>query len=174
MTLAVDFHTGLADPLGFACRLVRKAWRSGKRVVVTGVPEQLDTLDTLLWTFESTEFVPHARLRAGQSIAPALSRTPIWLADAPSDALADIALAGTAPKDTALNVTALNVTAPDDSKPTDVLVNLGPGVAPDAGRFERLIEIVGDAGDALSSGRQRWRSHAAAGRAPVNHKQAVG
>ena len=143
----VEFHTGVADKLGFACRLVRKAWRSGKRVVVTGAPEPLDQLDALLWIFEQGEFVPHARLRAGQAIAPLLARTPIWLADAPVDALAGGA-------------------------PAEVLINLGPDLAADAGRFERLIEIVADAADDIASGRQRWRSHVAAGLTPTNHKQA--
>jgi hypothetical protein len=31
----VEFHTGVDEPLGFACRLLRKAYRKGSRVLVT-------------------------------------------------------------------------------------------------------------------------------------------
>ena len=76
---AVDFHTGLADPLRFACRLLRKALRQGARVQVSAPPDVLDTLDRLLWTFEDKEFLPHVRQPgAPQSLA---LRTPIWLCE---------------------------------------------------------------------------------------------
>ena len=81
---AVDFHTGLADPLRFACRLLRKALRQGARVQVTAPPDVLETLDRLLWTFEDKEFLPHVR-QPGASQSQAL-RTPIWLCE---HALAD-------------------------------------------------------------------------------------
>ena len=38
MTVPVDFHTGVADPVAFACRLLRKACRQGARVLVTAPP----------------------------------------------------------------------------------------------------------------------------------------
>ena len=81
----VEFHTGVADPIGFACRLLRKAYRSGARVVVTAPPDQLAELDRALWTFGAQEFVPHVAVRGA---APStLARTPIWLAPrAPADA----------------------------------------------------------------------------------------
>jgi DNA polymerase-3 subunit chi len=135
----VDFHTGVADKLGHTCRLLRKAWRAGNGVVVAGSPEQLSRLDGLLWTFEPGEFIPHARLRAGEAIMPRLARTPIWLADVPADAGA-----------------------------RDLLVNLGPGLAVGFERFPRVIEIVAEAPDEVSSGRQRWRQYVAAGLAPTN------
>jgi DNA polymerase-3 subunit chi len=83
----VEFHTGVADPLAFACRLLRKAYRSGVRVQVTAPAATLAALDRQLWTFEERDFVPHVRL-PGASTAVA-ARTPIWLvaqaglADAP-------------------------------------------------------------------------------------------
>jgi DNA polymerase-3 subunit chi len=99
----VEFHTGVADPLVFACRLLRKAYRAGVRVQVSAPEQTLAALDRQLWTFEEREFVPHARL-PGASPA-VVARTPIWLvaesglpgappvlvnlgADAPRDALA--------------------------------------------------------------------------------------
>lgn len=74
----VEFHTGVADPLAYACRLLRKAYRSGARVLVTAPPATLALLDRALWTFEEREFVPHVR-QPGAAEAVA-ARTPIWLA----------------------------------------------------------------------------------------------
>ena len=144
----IEFHSGVADKLGHTCRLVRKAWRAGHRVVVTGSPEQLSRLDVQLWTFEPGEFIPHARLRAGASVPTPLLRTPVWLADQPAD-------------------------LPDDGGEGRVLVNLGPEPAAGFDRFSRLIEIVAQAADEVSSGRLRWRHYLAAGLAPTNLAQGV-
>jgi DNA polymerase-3 subunit chi len=111
---------------------------------VTGAPEQLSRLDGLLWTFDADDFIPHARLRAGQAIPPRLARTPVWLADAPAEAGA-----------------------------TDVLVNLGPDGVPGHERWARVVEIVAESADDAASGRQRWRQYLAAGVTPANHSQAA-
>ncbi|MBL8349516.1 MAG: DNA polymerase III subunit chi [Burkholderiaceae bacterium] len=142
----VDFHTGVADPLGHTCRLVRKAWRSGHRVVVTGSPELLARLDLALWTFDPGDFIPHARLRAGQAAASLLERTPVWLADRPGD-------------------------APAAEGVGEVLVNLGPETPAGFERYPRVIEIVAQPDDAVASGRQRWRRYQSLGLAPTNHPQ---
>ncbi len=73
------FHTGVGDKVGYACRLLRKAWRQRARVVVAGDAATLARLDTALWTFDPQDFVPHARL-AG-AVPPRLARTPIWLVE---------------------------------------------------------------------------------------------
>lgn len=140
----IAFHTGLADKASYTCRLLRKAWRQGARVAVTGAPELLNRLDALLWTFEQEEFVPHARLRAQTRPDAALARTPIWLVD---DAQAFSAF----------------------NEP-QVLVNLGPGAATGFERFTRVIEIVGDAAEDAQAGRQRWRHYQGAGFKPVLHE----
>lgn len=142
----VEFHSGVSDKLGHTCRLVRKAWRAGHRVVVTGSPEQLSRLDVQLWTFEPGEFIPHARLRAGATVPLSLKRTPIWLADRPADLADDVAEG-------------------------QVLVNLGPGPAADVDRYARLIDIVAQAADEVAGGRLRWRHYLAAGLAPSNLSQ---
>lgn len=77
MPASVEFHTGVEDPVGFACRLLRKAYRSGARVAVTAPPALLAVLDQALWTFSPQEFIPHLR-RPGSTDQAA--RTPIWLA----------------------------------------------------------------------------------------------
>lgn len=142
MTDQVDFHTGLGDKLPYACRLLRKAWRAGRRVVVTGDARELARLDQLLWTFDPGEFIPHARLRSGERPEPRMRRTPLWLAEQPADAGA-----------------------------CDVLVNLGPGLLADAALPARTIELVASDADEVAAGRQRWRQHLSAGRQPVNHPQ---
>ncbi|NRF69855.1 DNA polymerase III subunit chi [Aquincola sp. S2] len=145
MTTEVAFHTGLADKPAYACRLLRKAWRQGAQVVVTGAPEALNRLDVLLWTFEHEEFLPHARLRAGAAPDPLLeARTPIWLADGIEDWAAP-----------------------------QVLVNLGPGIAPGFDRFARVIDLVGSDDEDARFGRQRWRDYLAAGFKPQLHDAAA-
>lgn len=75
----VAFHFNVPDKLAYSCRLLRKAWGSGARVVVTGEPQTLSRLDLMLWTFSALEFVPHCHVTA----APAtLAATPVVLADA--------------------------------------------------------------------------------------------
>jgi DNA polymerase-3 subunit chi len=75
----VEFHTGVADPAEFACRLLRKACRQGVRVLVTAPADTLAVLDRLLWTFDERDFVPHVRMPG--AAAPVAARTPIWLAN---------------------------------------------------------------------------------------------
>lgn len=76
----VEFHTGVAEPLSFACRLLRKAVRQGARVQVTAPEVTLEALDRLLWTFEERDFVAHVRMPGA---APSVSRrTPLWLSTA--------------------------------------------------------------------------------------------
>ena len=73
----VEFHTGVADPVAFACRLLRKAAHQGERVQVTAPPAVLSQLDRSLWTLEAQGFVPHVRMPGAP--AAVAGRTPIWL-----------------------------------------------------------------------------------------------
>ena len=141
--MELDFHTGVDEPLAYTCRLLRKGWRSGRSLVVTGPPQALNELDQLLWTFESGEFIPHLRLEAGGSVSAPLQRTPIWLVD---EALA----------------------APW----RDVLVHLGSAAPPGLTKFKRLIEVVGTSPEQVQAGRQRWRQYLNLGLKPQNHSQA--
>lgn len=56
----ISFHVNTPDKVGYACRLLRKAWSSGSKVAVTADPEVLQQLDAALWTFSATDFIPHA------------------------------------------------------------------------------------------------------------------
>ncbi|HET9644570.1 MAG TPA: DNA polymerase III subunit chi [Burkholderiaceae bacterium] len=134
----VAFHTGIDDTLSYACRLLRKAYRQGARVVVTGSAELLQRLDRQLWIFEPLEFVPHLRLKAGAAPTPHQLRTPIWLAES-------------------------GARAPH----LEVLVNLGPEIPEDGPSFTRIIELVSSDPEGLAAGRQRWRAYETQGLGPV-------
>ena len=73
----VDFHTNVADKIGYACRLARKAYMARNQVVLlTEDAIELAALDAALWTLSETDFLPH--VRAGDALAP---QTPIVLTD---------------------------------------------------------------------------------------------
>jgi DNA polymerase III subunit chi len=56
----IDFYRYAPDKLRFACRLAAIAWEREKRVVVYAPDAALRIeFDRLLWTFQSTKFVPH-------------------------------------------------------------------------------------------------------------------
>lgn len=128
--MKVEFHSGVADKLAVACRLLRKAQAAGASVAVCGERATLDRLDVALWTFEPQSFVAHARLKAGAVVAPRLARTSTWLVD---DAAA----------------------APS----REVLLNLGPAMVECWEEFSRVIEIVSADADDADAGRQRWRRY---------------
>jgi len=78
----IDFYHYAEDKLRYACRLAATVAERGNRLVVYAPDAQvLSAFDCLLWTFQSTRFVPHCR--AADAIAP---QTPVILA-AGEDAL---------------------------------------------------------------------------------------
>ena len=77
----VAFHFNVPDKVGYACRLLRKATAAGSKVVVTGEPDLLRTLDTELWTFSPLEFIPHCH--AASSEPEVVAASPVLLADSP-------------------------------------------------------------------------------------------
>ena len=59
----IDFYTRCADPLRVAVQLVAKAWPQHGHVRVLTADEQMTAaLDTLMWTWPATGFMPHCRL----------------------------------------------------------------------------------------------------------------
>jgi DNA polymerase-3 subunit chi len=130
----VEFHHGVGDKLAYACRLLRKAYRSGARVVVTGQASQLKELDRQLWTFDEPDFLPH--ILVGEApVAPRLHDTPVWLTTQPASAPGHPA----------------------------VLVNLGDVLPDGLDHFQRLFEVVSLQPDDRQRGRQRWRAYEAMG-----------
>jgi DNA polymerase-3 subunit chi len=128
--MKVEFHSGVTDKLGAACRFLRKAHDAGAQVVVCGDTALLDRLDAALWTFDPLSFVPHARLKGGAAVPAALARTPAWLVDDPTAA------------------------------PTrQILLNLGTAMVDDWARFARVVEIVSNDPADADAGRLRWRRY---------------
>jgi DNA polymerase-3 subunit chi len=128
----VEFHTGLADKIGAACRFLGKAHAAGASVVVCGDRASLDRLDTALWTFEPLSFVAHLRVSDATS-GPALSRTPIWLVEDGPAAL----------------------------PARQLLVNIGQAMVESWHTFERVVELVSMQAEDVNAGRLRWRQYAA-------------
>ena len=139
----IHFHFNVPDRLLYACRLLRKAVRSGSGVAVTAPAPTLSRLDRALWTFEPQEFLPHLLLRPGDAPPQRLRATPIWL-----------------------------VEQADQAAHQPVLVHLGEEPAEGFESFKRLVEIVStDAGE-RDSARRRWKHYAGRGYAIVKFDQA--
>lgn len=131
----VEFHHGMADKIGYACRLLRKAYRSGAHVVVTADEATLKTLDKQLWVWEDQEFIPHILVLQGRAVAERQLQTPIWITDQPA-------------------------TAPVDST---TLINLGPSLPDGLDRFDRLFEVVTTEPEDRQAGRRRWKQYESMG-----------
>ena len=80
----IAFHFNAPDRLAYVCRLLRKAAAADAQLVVVGPSDQLDRLDSDLWTFSASDFVPHCGTQAEPEV---LAATPVVLA-AQSDGLA--------------------------------------------------------------------------------------
>lgn len=145
MAVQVEFHTGVDDELGFACRLLRKAYHKGARVLVRAPSARLVQLDRELWTFAEREFLPHLRVPAAGQLPPLAARTPIWLVDGEPPA-------GCPP----------------------VLVNLGAAMPTSLQGLQRVIEIVGTDPDEAQRGRARWKAYKAQGLDVTHHGAGAG
>ena len=75
----IDFHVNAPDPIGYACRLVRKAYRAGQHVVVCcDDPARLQAFDEALWSVSPHDFVPHVA-----ASDPLAAETPVLLTASP-------------------------------------------------------------------------------------------
>jgi DNA polymerase-3 subunit chi len=73
----IDFHTNIPDKLSYACRLARKAYSAGaKLVLLTEDADQAARLNEALWSLSETDFLPH--VMAGDPLA---AHTPIIVTD---------------------------------------------------------------------------------------------
>ena len=77
MTREVAFHFNAPDKVGYACRLLRKAYRSGARLWVRVPDDLLGALDSALWTQVPGDFIPHSRPDDPDAMR---ARSPIHLA----------------------------------------------------------------------------------------------
>ena len=130
---AIEFHTGIDDPVGFAVRLLRKAYRQRVRVLVTATAPVLDQISRQLWLAHEREFIAHVRV--GCCLPGQAARTSLWLATAVAEV---------------------------EHEP-EVVINVGAAAPADVGRLQRLIEGVAADAEGAAEGRQRWRQYKAAG-----------
>ena len=126
----IEFHVNLPDKLHYSCRLLRKAYRSSARAVVTAEPDILQQLDQLLWTYSAIEFLPHCR---SDSALHTVAVTPILLTE--------------------------QLDACPASGTGSVLVNLGQQVPAGFEQFERLIEVASSEEFDRLAGRERWKHY---------------
>ncbi len=140
----IDFHFNVPDKLAYSCRLLRKAYGSGAKIVVTGDAACLEQLDRLLWTFSPTEFIPHCHAAAEDLMDTTLLSSSVVLAESPKN-----------------------------SAHSGVLVNLGSAVPQEFERFERFIELVTEAEADRQQARQRWKYYADRGYSLKRHNLAA-
>lgn len=136
----VAFYLNAPDRQGHACRLLRKAYLKGARVVAWVDAQAMQPLDSALWTLSSGEFIPHA----GPDDTTLVQRhSPIWL------------------------VTALPPA--EEVPPGAVLVNLRAAFPVGFEAFARVIEVVTLDDSDRQQARERWRQYRALGIEPQHH-----
>lgn len=136
----VVFHFNVAEKRIHACRLLRKAYLQGARLLAVAEPQELDPLDAALWTLAGRDFIPHARLSDPLEVQ---AHSPIFLVgEWPTEAphLQD-----------------------------RVLVNLSSGFLSGFERFVRVIEVVSRDQPDREQARERWKVYRAAGIEPTHH-----
>ena len=142
----VNFYTLSSDDeqsrLQFACRLAEKAAGLGHSVFLQVEHDAAARqLDSLLWEYRSSSFLPHGLASAKNSEVHSAGTPPV--------------LIGTSKQDTA---------------GLDVLINLSaePCVEPD--RYQKINEILSADPDVLAAGRVSYRSYQNLGYALETHK----
>jgi len=141
---AVAFHTGVADKVPYACRLVRKARQQELTAWVTGPLEVLTRLDESLWVDVPADFLAHCLVDRAQPNWGVLRRTPVWLSEGGVDPQAGVGL-------------------------PSVWIHLGgePDLQPE--QFAKVIEVVGEDSQERQAARQRWRAYESRGLSPAHH-----
>ncbi len=133
----IDFHTNIADKLSYACRLTRKAYGAGGKLVLLAEDAvQAASLNEALWTVSETDFLPHVML--GDALT---ARTPIivtWIGnDGHGGNGGDSAGEAGLPHG-------------------DMLVNLTRLTPTNVDRFERVFEIISTDELDAAAGRKRY------------------
>jgi DNA polymerase-3 subunit chi len=77
----IDFYFEAEDKLQVACRLSAKATQQKLRVLIYAADEaQAQVIDKMLWTWQSTGFLPHCLTRS-----PLAVQTPVLITHDPED-----------------------------------------------------------------------------------------
>jgi DNA polymerase III subunit chi len=135
----VAFHVNVPDPMGHACRLVRKGYLLGMTMLVVGDARQTALLNKQLWSLRSVDFVPHC---LSDDASAVVERSAVVLAA---------------------------TTASVPVRAFDALVNLAPEMPASFASFARVFEVVSFADAELAAARQRWRTYQRAGLEPKQH-----
>ena len=126
----ISFYFNVPSRAGYACRLLRKARRQGLGLVVAGARENLLELDTELWSFDPSEFVPHDWVEHASRVPGRLRAATVWLASDPLQAPVH-----------------------------DALLNLGHAAPPGYETFARLFEVVSTEEADRAAARERWKGY---------------
>ncbi len=125
----------------FACRLIEKAYRLDRRILVAvDSQEHAELLDDLLWSFKPESFLPHRLLEA---------------TDAPE-----------AP----IEITFGENFDENFGEHRDVLINLSSKVPEHFSRFERLSEVVIQEPEILQATREHFSFYKTRGY-PIQHRK---
>jgi DNA polymerase-3 subunit chi len=136
----IAFHFNAPDKLAYTCRLLRKALSSGAKVMVRVPQAQLSALDQLLWSFSTTDFLPHC---TAQAPAEQIEHSAVVLF---SDTMQKPVLSN-----------------------QPILVNLCEDVLEGYEQFVRVIEVVSlDEADRQSA-RVRWKQYTQQGHTIQRH-----
>lgn len=148
----IDFHSNVSDKLEYACRLTRKIWSATqegepvRHIVIVGEKADLKKLDDLLWSFSSTDFLPHCYIED-----EAAAETPIVLTD---------------------NFASPSLNAIPHA---DIMIHLGMRMPQDVpalvGRFPRIVEVVTVNEAERLAGRERFKAYRGLGHELHNFDQ---
>ncbi|WP_037587794.1 DNA polymerase III subunit chi [Stenoxybacter acetivorans] len=135
------FYVHVANIPQFACRLAQKAHQDGRRVLVWLADEaEQQRINTLLWTFSSTAFVPHCVWQTEQN-QPAQNEVALGCGDELPEIAADT-----------------------------VVLNMSTAFWSDAPiQPARVLEIIGAGVDDLALGRSRFAAYRRAGFVLTHH-----
>jgi len=129
----VAFHFNVPSLPDYLCRLLKKATAAGHRAWVLCPHSELETLDTLLWTFAQQDFIGHTIAAPGAESL--MQRSAVVLADV----------------------------EPIEAAGWTLLVNTLPRLPQGIERFDRVVELVTPDQAQKAAARQRWRHYRAAG-----------
>ena len=122
----IDFHTNIVDKLSYACRLTRKAYAAGgKLVLLTEDALQAASVNEALWTLSETDFLPHVML--GDALA---AQTPI--------------------------IVTCDNSEQAELPHGDMLINLSRRTPANVERFQRVFEIISTDEIDAAAGRKRY------------------
>lgn len=139
----ISFHFNAPDRSGYACRIVRKAVRQGRSVVVSAPLETLERFERELWAFDAYEFIAHGWLDRAGGVPARLHASTVWLATDASGATSQ-----------------------------DTLINLGDAAPVGFASFARMVEVVSASETDRSLARERWKHYANRGYPIARHEVA--